>query len=62
MTILEEAEITDWHSICRHCGRVGDGHTLHCRTLQLKPGWAERVEWGLDDPYAAEWEKAHAVP
>jgi hypothetical protein len=61
MTVLEEAQVTDWHRICRHCGRIGDGHSLNCRTLRLAPGWYDRAEWELSrDPFEAEWEKAHA--
>ena len=61
MTILEEREVTDWHGVCRSCGKVGDGHTLHCKTLRLKPGWILRVPMEFSgDPFEAAWEKAHA--
>ena len=60
MTLLEEKQVTDWHGVCRSCGKVGDGHTLHCRTLRLAPGWYERSEWELPgDPYATEWERSN---
>ena len=44
---------------CRACGGLGT-HSLHCRTLRLRKGWYERVEWqsGLD-PFERAWEDEH---
>lgn len=57
MTILQEAQVYG-EGICKHCTGLGDAHKLHCQTLKLKPGWAERVPFEFSgDPFEAAWER-----
>jgi hypothetical protein len=57
--ILEEKELYG-QGICVHCTGIGDAHKLHCKTLRLEKGWILRIPFDFsDDPFEAEWEKAH---
>lgn len=31
---------------CRKCTHVNNAHSLRCPTLNLRPGWYNRVKWG----------------
>lgn len=58
--ILEETQLYG-QGVCAHCGRVGDGHSLRCKTLQMEKGWVLRIPFEFsDDPFEAAWERMHA--